>query len=108
MNTKSQIQLIRENLEMKSNFKNAIENILEKYNIKDNIFTWNGWLTEPTRGYFVVNEEVEDLNEAISKGDAIRIIENNKFQAGIIYFNINDCPKDKTIINIENLQEIKL
>ena len=101
MYTKSKIQQTLELIEMKQNFKEAVNNILEKYQVEDSIFTWNKWLNEATRGYFVVEGEFDNLNDAISKGGmTIRVINNEKFQTGTIYNQPNLCPEGKEVVFI--------
>ena len=54
MYTKSVIQQIVENCKVKDNFRAAINNLMEKYNIEDSVFVLkNGFLHEAVGGYFV-------------------------------------------------------
>lgn len=103
MLTKSKIQLIKENLEYKNNIKIAIENLLEKFQINDNIFIWNNeknQLVEVVKGYFVIEKESDNLNDVMADNcKAIRVI-NNKFQSGNVYLNTKFLPENKNIINI--------
>lgn len=105
MYTKSLIQQKIEILHLRENFNDTLTELLEKYNIHDNIFMVNqGECMEVTRGYFVLLEEYQDLSEAIKNCDVfnqgIRIINNSTFQVGNIYSNLNSCPKDTSIYNI--------
>lgn len=110
MFTKSIIQQTVESMQMKNNFKSAIEQLMERYNIEDSIFAFkNGLMQEVVDGYFVVENEYDNLNAAISECNintmGIRII-NNTFQVGTIHTKISECATDKPIFDIKKLESI--
>ena len=91
MQTKSNIQLIKEYLRVKESFKQKVTEFMEKYIVEDNVFSYDnggsGKLIENTVGYFSINGEYTSLDEAFSNmnvGESIRIINNEKFQTGSI------------------------
>lgn len=104
MNTKSRIQLIREELDNNNAFKIELKNLTDEFLVKDNIFEFkNGEMVECDCGYFVAEKEYDtlaDLFENVTYLDAVRIVENNKFVVGKTYTKLNDCPKDSNIVYI--------
>lgn len=102
--TKSKIQIIKENLNYKDNFRNAIDSLMEKYTIEDSIFTYKNELFEVTRGYFDHVNNYNSLNEAINNigdGMVIRVINNQEFEIGYLRTYLNECKSDK-ILDINN------
>lgn len=97
MLTKSKIQLIQENEERVASFGEAINNLMDKYMIEDNIFAFEGLqLMEVTKGYFEVKSEYNTLKEALQeiKADSslcIRVKENNKFFTGHRRQYLSEC-----------------
>jgi hypothetical protein len=96
--TKSKIQLIQERYTLLNNYKEGLENLLEKYNIEDNIFTFkNGQIFEASKGYFVKKGEYKSLTEALNNCNysfdnvGIRIINNDIFELGEIKYNLSEC-----------------
>lgn len=107
MYTKSLIQQNLEILHIKENFNDSLVSIMEKYNIEDSIFVIiNNDVKELTKGYFVLESEYDNINDAIKSCDiscmGVRIIENKKFQVGNIYKNLSQCPKNTQIFDVEN------
>ena len=104
MNTKSKIQLIKENIEIKENFKNSINGLIDKYNIVDNVFvSKSGKTFEALDGYFVVKNEYETFDEAMNDftdGLAIRIENNKKFTTGTLYEKLSECPEGSKVLDI--------
>ena len=106
MLTKSKIQLIRESFEILNDFRNGLENLMEKYNIQDSIFGYsdNG-VYEVSNGYFEVIKEYNNLEDAIKEcynsldKKAIRIINNNIFEVGEIHSLRSECGNGK-VLNI--------
>lgn len=104
MNVVSNIYNMLNFIETKSEFKDGLNNLMEKYNIEDSIFAFsNGTVNEVCRGYFVESNEYEDLNEAINNmadlNQCIRIINNEKFVLGSVYTTLNE--------NISKFYDIK-
>jgi hypothetical protein len=102
--TKSKIQLIKENLNYKDNFRNAIDSLMEKYTIEDSIFTYKNELFEVTRGYFDHVNNYNSLNEAINNigdGMVIRVKNNQEFEIGYLRTYLNECKSDR-ILDINN------
>lgn len=108
MYTKSKIQLINEALMLKSNFKEGLENIMEKYQIEDSIFAFDNKVKEVTNGYFSIDNEYANLHEAVSNCNifmqGIRIINNEKYQVGSIFNMLSECPSGKQILDINSLE----
>jgi len=86
MQTKSKLQLIKEEFDTKQEFKENLVHLTDKYLVEDSVFGLNGKnITEYRKGYFAVSGEYDNLDEAIknfSIGDSIRIVENSTFQVG--------------------------
>lgn len=106
MFTKSRIQQITESISVKNNFKEGLENLMEKYNVADSIFvSLNNQVQEVTRGYFAITNEYDTIQEAIQNCDmrteGIRIINNKRFQTGQVCGILSACPKDKEILDIQ-------
>lgn len=104
MFTKSKIQQILEAREVKNQFMESLQYLMEKYNIEDSIFSYSGKLVEVTKGYFEVGEEYSNIKEAIANykdGMGIRVMNNKTFQLGNIHLLISECDKNKTIMDID-------
>jgi hypothetical protein len=104
MQTKSNIQLIRENLAVRDAFKSNLEALMEKYMVEDSFFTPSkknlGEAEENVKGYFVFEHEYNTFDEAISNisnGQTIRIINNQRFQLGKVYEKLSEAHGDKVI-----------
>lgn len=112
--TKSKIQMINEMISLQNNYKEGLENLLEKYNIEDNIFTFkNGQIFEATKGYFVKKGEYKSLNEALKECNysfdnmGIRIINNNTFELGEIKTTLSECNvSENSVFDINNVNYI--
>lgn len=110
MNTKSKIQLISEEFELKNMFSESLQDMMEKYIIEDSVFVFNeGQLKEVVKGYFVIDKDVLNIREAVRSinmnNGAVRI-KNNKLQVGVVYKTLSECPRDKQIMDITNNSEI--
>lgn len=95
MQTKSNIQLIKEQLRQKEIFKNNLSALMNKYTVEDNFFTMknDASLNEEVSGYFKTESEYKSLDEAVSnmkKGQAIRIINNETFVVGNVYKKLSE------------------
>jgi hypothetical protein len=111
MYTKSIIQQAVENIKAKDNFKAAIEQLMERYNIEDSVFILkNGFLHEVVEGYFVTESCYDNINEAISACDintmGVRVIGNN-FQIGKIHNILSECAGDKKVFDLKRLEDIR-
>jgi hypothetical protein len=112
MNTKSTIQLIKEACEVKSQFAESLERIMDKYLVEDSIFMFkDGQVFEVTRGYFESQGEFNTLKEAMTQYMpgmvGIRIVGNSKFELGIIKNTLSECKDDAKILDIESLENIR-
>ena len=106
MYTKSLIQRIAEMNDQLCNFKEGLNNLLNKYMINDSVFIYkDGQVHTVNNGYLIIKEEFDNIDEAIKHCDinknVIRITENKKFEIGEIYNKLADCPEDgkRLIIN---------
>ena len=104
MQTKSNIQIIRENLMRREAFADTIKNLIENYTVKNCYFgisiDENKPAIEYIDGYFTVNQEYSDINEAISNmapDSIIRIIDNYKFQVGERFKKLSGVKGDNII-----------
>ena len=104
MQTKSNIQLVRENLAVRDAFKTNLEVFMEKYLVEDSYFSPSkktlGEVEENTSGYFVFEHEYNTFNEAISNmnnNQTIRIIENNRFQIGRVFEKLSEANGERII-----------
>ena len=111
MQTKSNIQLIKEAITLKNSLKDSISNIMEKYTIEDSVFSWKKGLLECTDGYFEVISEHDTLEAAISESNvyihSIRVINNNNFQVGVIHSLISECNKDNKVFDLKRLENVR-
>lgn len=112
MYTKSIIQQAVETMRAKDNFRTAIEQLMEKYNIEDSVFVLkNGFMHEVVEGYFVTENEYTNLAEAMSNCDintmGIRII-GESFQTGRIYSRLSECADtNKKVFDLKRLEDIR-
>lgn len=103
MQTKSNIQLILEESERKISIYTILSNLIEKYNINDNIFSFKkNMVYEVSSGYFTPIKEgdLKDLVYEMQSNQGIRIIKD-KFYLGNLYENISQ------VEDINNMIEIK-
>ena len=111
MYTKSIIQKNVEALRAKDNFRTAIERLMEKYNIEDSVFVLkNGFLHEAVEGYFVTENNFDNLSEAVSACDintmGVRVM-GNVFQTGKIHTKLSECSEDKKVFDLKRLEDIR-
>lgn len=114
MQTKSNIQLIREACELANNYRDGLVNLMEKYTIEDSIFVYrNGQVFEATKGYFEIVKEYDNIADAIREcwgnfgAMGIRIINNTKFEVGILRNMLSECSKEKKVLCIDNLETVR-
>lgn len=110
MYTKSIIQQTVEKIQAKNNFRVALEQLLEKYNVEDSVFVMkNGVLHEVVEGYFAIEGNYETLTEAISACDmscmGVRIL-GGIYQTGKIHTRISECESDKKIFDLSRLENV--
>lgn len=109
-----QKSLIQQTLEYNStleSFKKALTDICESYVVKGNVFgIYMGTPVEIHNGYFVVEAEVNSIQEAIKEMDSLTKcvrINEDKFQVGTVHNHFNTiCESENTIIDIENQCEL--
>ena len=110
MNTRSSIAYMIDIIENISSMNKQIHDLMENYQIKDNIFVFkNNVLEEVVGGYFQVIEESNDINELVKKyftesikqQKGIRIIDNNTYQLGVVYKHLSECSENQQIFDIE-------
>lgn len=111
MYTKSLIQQNIEVIRAKDNFRSAIEQLMEKYNIEDSVFVIkNGFMHEVVEGYFVTENEYSSLSEAVSACNintmGVRVI-GNSFQVGKIYSRLSECEDNKKVFDLKRLEDIR-
>ena len=112
MYTKSIIQQTVETMRVKDNFRTAIEQLMEKYNIEDSVFVLkNGFMHEVVEGYFVTENEYTDLSKAMSNCDintmGIRVI-GESFQTGKIYSRLSECADtNKKVFDLKRLEDVR-
>ena len=113
MYTKSIIQQNVENFKAKNNFRTAMESLMDKYTIEDSVFTAHktGDIYEAVRGYFVVDNEYDNLQEAVSSCNVnnmcVRIINNEKFQTGTLHMSLNECDTTKNVFDLSSLETVR-
>lgn len=115
MNTKSSIQLMIESINTRNDIKEGICNLMDKYNIKDNIFVYNNGLKEATQGYFSIMKESDNLIDILdsymveSKNNicGIRVVNNEMFQLGRIHKSIIECDRDCNILDIDLKKDVR-
>lgn len=112
MYTKSIIQQTVESMRAKDSLRTAIEQLMEKYNIEDSVFVLkNGFMHEVVEGYFVTENDYNNLDEAISACDintmGIRVMGNN-FQTGKIYNRLSECvDTEKKVFDLKRLENVR-
>lgn len=111
MFTKSIIQQTVEAFQAKNQFKSAIAQLMEKYNIEDSVFVFcNGSMHEVVEGYFVTENNYDSLDEAISACNVntmgIRIM-GTKYQTGTIHNKISECSADKQVFDLKRLEDVR-
>ena len=81
-------------------FKTTLNKIMECYNVQNNIFgIISGTPLEITSGYFIVESEYDNFDEAMRNFDInsnlVRIVENKKFYVGTYANRIADVEEGK-------------
>ena len=109
MYTKSKIQVLNEAIRVRNEFKDALNDVMDKFVVEDAIFAYhNGRVVEVVDGYFCPQNEYKDLYEAVSSGinKGVRVINNETFVSGDIYEMLCMCPEGSKIVDIKTLNEI--
>ena len=114
MQTKSNIQLIKESFALKESAKTSLTNLMDKYLIEDSVFTFvgkNGIMYECTDGYFEVISEHDNLDDAIKNANinnqSIRVINNTTFQVGNIHNVLANCDANNKVFDLNRLESIR-
>lgn len=113
MQTKSNIQLIKEGLAFKEPFKCCVETFMNQYLVEDNIFAYDKQrqsLAENQKGYFVIDSEYDNLADAVkymNENQSIRIIKNEKFQIGRVYEKLSNI-KSGNVYVIETGESLNI
>lgn len=111
MQTKSNIQIIRESITLKNSIKESLTNLMDKYTIEDSVFSWKNCLWECTDGYFEVLSEYNNLDEAINNinmyTQSIRIINNTNFQIGMVHSRISECDENNKVFDLKRLETVR-
>lgn len=102
MNTRSAIELITETLQAKQTFANNLEQLCEKYDIKDNIFCCDkgGALQEPDHGYFGSVKTYDTLFEAMKDFNVFQQgirIHDGLYTVGNLYAKLSDVQESHII-----------
>lgn len=109
MQTKSNIQLVKEALQYRESFKESLSSLVNKYMVENSTFSFNGSLKEEVKGYFVVEGEYSSLDEAmgnLTPGQLVRVVENEKFQIGSVSEKLSNTSNEKTVIDLSTGKEI--
>ena len=112
MQTKSNIQLIKELITIKESAKNSLNNLMDKYTIEDSVFAFkNGIMYECTEGYFEVVSEYNTIDEAVKyadiKSQSIRVINNTTFQVCNVRTILSECDTDKKVFDLNRLESVR-
>jgi hypothetical protein len=112
MQTKSNIQLIKEAIALKESAMLSLNNLMDKYTIEDSVFTFNnGLMYECTDGYFEVVNEYDNISEAVRNTDiktqAIRVINNSSFQVGMVHSILSECSADNKVFDLKRLESVR-
>ena len=103
----SRIQRIMSTIQSKAEFREGLKNLMEKYNIEDSIFNYNGKTNEVCNGYFVPQASYNSLNEAIHNlpdfSYGIRIMNNETFEIGKVNKLLSEC-KGEIIYDIKTAE----
>lgn len=100
--TKSRIQVLAERADIKNRFFDELADLVEKYEVRDNIFVSDaeGGLHELPGGYYGEVATCESLDEARANFDpatqAIRVRENT-FSIGNVYSTISEVKEEVVI-----------
>jgi len=109
MQTKSNIQLVKEALQYKESFKECLSDLINKYMVENSTFSFNGSLKEKVNGYFVVENEYNTLDEAmgnLTPGQLVRVVENKKFQIGSVSEKLSNTSNEKIVIDLSTGSEV--
>lgn len=112
MYTKSLIQQYREIHNIKESITEKLNNLMEAYNVKDNIFKVNNLTpVEVEKGYFIPSQTFTSIDEAVKYMDIVRDsvrIQNNKtFTVGRTYKTLSECSEYPQIFDINLSQNIR-
>ena len=101
MNTKSNIQLIIEEDNIKSRFKSALARLVEKYEIQGNVFALDLRKNpvEVSEGYFVEEKTFDNLDDCIKEMNLTQAVSINedKFILGHVEQSLSLCKEGKVL-----------
>ena len=113
MYTKSLIQQHREILNIKESLVDNLNELMDKYNVVDNIFKINERLspTEVESGYFVPSATFDTIEEAVKNmdvvKDSVRIQYNKLFTVGRTFKMLSECSDYPQIFDIKSSQNVR-
>lgn len=105
MQTKSNIQLIMEESEIRTKVYNTLAGLVDNYLINDSIFAHaNGNVYEVTSGYFQPTKigDLKDLVYEMNSNQGIRIY-GEKYYLGDLYNKITDVPDVTKVLEIKHI-----
>lgn len=109
MQTKSNIQILRETQDRRMNFFEALRDLVNKYEVENNIFCEASPMEEPTQGYFIPSsktyESIEDAFKNLCPGGAIQV-KKNVFIPGEIVEHYSDIPSGTTVVDLHERKMI--
>ena len=111
MNTVSNIQLVIEQENVKSRFKQALSSLVESHTVQGNVFAidYRRNPVEVSNGYFVEEKEFDNLNDLIKEmqlNQAVSINED-KFILGHVEQQLSNCDENAKVLDIEYLKYIR-
>lgn len=101
MNTKSKIQILAEQADIKYRTLESFLDLMEKYNMNGVVLNSNSY--QVTSGYFSKDHVFDTVQEAVQNmgKDDVILFEDNKFIVGKYYKSIIDTPENTKIFEIK-------
>lgn len=93
MSTRSLIQIMKEQEDMKMSYQRRVESLMDRYDMNNIILDQRG--EQILSGYLVKESEYVKLNEAIRHmgSDQVLLIESGKFTLCRVYEFLSDVPE---------------
>lgn len=112
MYTKSLIQQYREIHNIKESVTEKLNDLMEAYNVKDNIFRVENLIpVEVEKGYFIPAVVFSSIDEAVKNmdivRDCVRIQDNKTFTIGRTYKTLSECSEYPQIFDIQSSQSVR-
>lgn len=109
MYTKSLIQLQLEKEELMESFYEDLKELVNKYNIEENVFAIGPRGTEEvTEGYFVEDKIYDDLYEAVKASNGIIKINNSKrFTTGRLVETLTECDMEADVFDVYSMKYVQ-